>query len=89
MLCERNNAALFLERIAADRPDMADALRMSAKYYRESSKFAGTIWEHVSMDDAGVKKFADIEIRRILADHVIQARDLEEKALQCLEELLT
>ncbi|MGE5578768.1 MAG: hypothetical protein ACM3WU_01890 [Bacillota bacterium] len=86
---ERGSAAAYLRRMALDEPDWAPELERAAVLYSRVEKAGDEPLTYVKMNNEGARKFADVALRRILADQLIQAREDDEQAIALIESLLS
>jgi len=85
---ERKMASRFLRRVAKEEPDIAVDLEKAADLWQQEADHSGLWQQHVKQNSEGAQKFADIRVRRILADQLLRCRELGEQATKVIESLL-
>lgn len=85
---ERGVAIPYWEKVRADNPDWAGPIGEAIDAWRACAAYGGFLWNHLTMDDAGYRKFADPAIRKILADEGRRSMELDRKAVEAIGKLL-
>jgi len=88
MPSERQMTSRVLRRVAKDEPDIATDLEKAADLYQQEADHSNLWQEHVQQSNEGARKFANPGVRRILADQLLQCRELGEQATKVIESLL-
>ena len=89
MICERKNAAAYLEGLAADFPYLNPEIKEAAEHYKSVQPGdPNELWKRLGLFDNMQERFRDPDVRSILAAQVLRCRLHERKAVECLERLL-
>jgi hypothetical protein len=85
---ERGVALPYWEKVRAENPDWAEPIAEAMDAWRACAAYGGFLWNHLTMDEAGYRKFADPGVRKILAEEGHRAMELDRKAVEAIGKIL-
>ena len=85
MIAARGDAARFLKQMAARNPKAHSDLLAAAAIYEQIERLASRLWDLMGKFEPRQNCMADHNARQIIANTLLEARDLDSNALQYLQ----
>ncbi len=88
MIAARGDAARFLKQMAARNPKAASDLLAAAAIYEQIDHLAARLWDLMGKFEPRQNSMADRNARQMIANTLLEARDLDSSALSFLQKAL-